>query len=415
MSIEPYLIKYFESPDYQYMYQVLVETQDELFYDEDETEEYLINWLLNFHDLVLNYEKVKPIEWTEETIKNTALQWIPRDGIVAVDDLPEFCLLVNNFLMFLQAEKEISNADQLILCFAEVAPEMILLSADSSNWSNQKKAELEIEDGWFGEMFEANLGEEYGKVQEAVSKMMKDLNQDAVKSEGDLSNQKGKVVPLIPSTVGRNDPCPCGSGKKYKKCHGAVNAGENQILSLRIDIVGAKPPIWRRLLVPANKSFAELHQIIQTTFGWENEHLYDFNVNGLLIDEPSDDSLFGGIRQKKNAKTTKLEGYLAEGANCLYTYDFGDNWEHSIKVEEVLERTADIPFYPYCLKGNRHGPLEDCGGIHSYENLVEAMSGSHAQDDHDLLEFYFDGEEPDFDPAWFSAEEVNSRLKRFSN
>ncbi|MEJ2582964.1 MAG: SEC-C metal-binding domain-containing protein, partial [Acidobacteriota bacterium] len=24
--------------------------------------------------------------------------------------------------------------------------------------------------------------------------------------------------------VGRNDPCPCGSGKKYKKCHGAANA-----------------------------------------------------------------------------------------------------------------------------------------------------------------------------------------------
>jgi preprotein translocase subunit SecA len=22
-------------------------------------------------------------------------------------------------------------------------------------------------------------------------------------------------------TIGRNDPCPCGSGKKYKKCHGA--------------------------------------------------------------------------------------------------------------------------------------------------------------------------------------------------
>jgi uncharacterized protein YecA (UPF0149 family) len=22
--------------------------------------------------------------------------------------------------------------------------------------------------------------------------------------------------------VGRNDPCPCGSGKKYKKCHGTA-------------------------------------------------------------------------------------------------------------------------------------------------------------------------------------------------
>ena len=25
-----------------------------------------------------------------------------------------------------------------------------------------------------------------------------------------------------PAKIGRNDPCPCGSGKKYKKCHGAV-------------------------------------------------------------------------------------------------------------------------------------------------------------------------------------------------
>jgi preprotein translocase subunit SecA len=24
--------------------------------------------------------------------------------------------------------------------------------------------------------------------------------------------------------VGRNDPCPCGSGKKYKKCHGINEA-----------------------------------------------------------------------------------------------------------------------------------------------------------------------------------------------
>ena len=27
--------------------------------------------------------------------------------------------------------------------------------------------------------------------------------------------------PVIPAKVGRNDPCPCGSGKKYKKCCGA--------------------------------------------------------------------------------------------------------------------------------------------------------------------------------------------------
>jgi uncharacterized protein len=25
----------------------------------------------------------------------------------------------------------------------------------------------------------------------------------------------------VEPTPGRNDPCPCGSGKKFKKCHGA--------------------------------------------------------------------------------------------------------------------------------------------------------------------------------------------------
>ena len=34
----------------------------------------------------------------------------------------------------------------------------------------------------------------------------------------------GKSAPQEPvraeKRVGRNDPCPCGSGKKYKNCHG---------------------------------------------------------------------------------------------------------------------------------------------------------------------------------------------------
>jgi hypothetical protein len=31
-----------------------------------------------------------------------------------------------------------------------------------------------------------------------------------------------KTVKREEPKVGRNDPCPCGSGKKYKKCHGAA-------------------------------------------------------------------------------------------------------------------------------------------------------------------------------------------------
>ena len=31
----------------------------------------------------------------------------------------------------------------------------------------------------------------------------------------------GNAPRVTGEKVGRNDPCPCGSGKKYKKCHGA--------------------------------------------------------------------------------------------------------------------------------------------------------------------------------------------------
>ena len=43
-----------------------------------------------------------------------------------------------------------------------------------------------------------------------------------------LATNRGEGAPAkqapvhAAETVGRNDPCPCGSGKKYKKCHGAA-------------------------------------------------------------------------------------------------------------------------------------------------------------------------------------------------
>jgi preprotein translocase subunit SecA len=47
-------------------------------------------------------------------------------------------------------------------------------------------------------------------------------------SNGNIGSQnpeqeRPKLQPIrVEKTVGRNDPCPCGSGKKFKQCHGAV-------------------------------------------------------------------------------------------------------------------------------------------------------------------------------------------------
>ena len=43
-----------------------------------------------------------------------------------------------------------------------------------------------------------------------------------VQAEAELIKKTEKVEPLkIQAEPGRNDPCPCGSGRKYKKCCGA--------------------------------------------------------------------------------------------------------------------------------------------------------------------------------------------------
>jgi len=45
---------------------------------------------------------------------------------------------------------------------------------------------------------------------------------DDVEAEKELLEKTEKVEPIqADKAPGRNDPCPCGSGKKYKKCCGA--------------------------------------------------------------------------------------------------------------------------------------------------------------------------------------------------
>ena len=48
---------------------------------------------------------------------------------------------------------------------------------------------------------------------------LNDPNQQAAAQRDTRENVKREPV-RVEKTVGRNDPCPCGSGKKFKNCHG---------------------------------------------------------------------------------------------------------------------------------------------------------------------------------------------------
>lgn len=158
--------------------------------------------------------------------------------------------------------------------------------------------------------------------------------------------------------------------------------------------------VWRRLKVPANMTFCELHKIIQLAFNWKNYHLHEFiifdkkasgskysydgyidhpayNRAGYepiaeLVSSSSDLEYSDEQIEMKLENNIRLSEYLPEHKMIKYIYDYGDNWQHYIEIEEVHEDYDKN--YPVCLSGNGNTPPEDVGGEGGYENFLHVLS-----------------------------------------
>lgn len=136
------------------------------------------------------------------------------------------------------------------------------------------------------------------------------------------------------------------------------------ILQIKITLRELKPPIWRRIQVEDTMTFRELHEVIQLLMDWEDSHLHNFEVDGTSRGYRkrtyiglSEDNPFGAAPDFIE-KEEQLKDWFKKGDTALYTYDFGDNWEHHLKVEDVLEPEPDA-YYPSCTAARRLAPMED--------------------------------------------------------
>jgi hypothetical protein len=170
-----------------------------------------------------------------------------------------------------------------------------------------------------------------------------------------------------------------------------------------------QPRIWRRFLLRTTATFAQLHQAIQQSFGWQESHLWEFRLpthQGRPIA-----GLPGGDEDERptpDAKTVKLSTYFTGNRVvewCEYLYDFGDAWTHDVKL--IAVRSDKEAFKRRLLDGERAAPPEDCGGTPGYERMVHfVQTGEDTYDDDpDGLAAWLDGWRPDaFDLARAKAE-----------
>lgn len=180
------------------------------------------------------------------------------------------------------------------------------------------------------------------------------------------------------------------------------------IYQIKVTLEGAKPPIWRRLLVTSDMKLSDLHEVIQDAMGWYNYHMHQFIANGAFYGVPDDE--FGDFGpDMRDEKKHRLSDLLKKEKDSIrYEYDFGDSWFHKIILEKVLPFDKDTET-PRCIKGKRACPPEDCGGIWGYAEILEIMKDPSHPEHEDTAEWV--GEH--FDPEEFDVEAINLSLKKY--
>lgn len=191
-----------------------------------------------------------------------------------------------------------------------------------------------------------------------------------------------------------------------------MKATYQSVYQFKITLKGSKPPIWRRIQVPDNYSFWELHTAIQDAMGWMDCHLHEFIFpsfrapNSVCVGLPEGNEYLHSTKVKIN------RFFQQEKDKADYWYDFGDDWFHLVVLEKILPRDPDQK-YPVCLAGKLACPPEDCGGIWGYYNLLEAVSNKKHPEHEDATEWLGENFDPlEFDPAEVVFDDPKIRWKQ---
>jgi hypothetical protein len=180
------------------------------------------------------------------------------------------------------------------------------------------------------------------------------------------------------------------------------------VYQLKIVLLDTDPVVWRRLQVPGSFSLAKLHDALQLSMGWTDAHMHQFIIGKDFYGKPSEEVDWGGPKVFDERKTRLCDLKAKIRKNFIYEYDFGDSWQHEIKVEKVIAAKETILKHPILLAGERACPPEDVGGIPGYEEFLVAVKNPEDEENAELLEWY--GEK--YDPDHVAMEAINKLLKK---
>ena len=189
---------------------------------------------------------------------------------------------------------------------------------------------------------------------------------------------------------------------------GAIPKSE-RLYQFKITLLGLEPSIWRRIQVK-DGTLDKLHEHIQTSMGWTNSHLHQFEIDGERYGDPQ--LLYNGWMDESlpidstNTRISEIIPKDGERFSFKYEYDFGDGWQHEVLFEGCLH-AGKGERYPLCIEGERACPPEDVGGVWGYADFLDALADpSHEQHD-DFIEWA-----GPFDPEEFDVGKATKAMRR---
>jgi hypothetical protein len=183
------------------------------------------------------------------------------------------------------------------------------------------------------------------------------------------------------------------------------------IAHLKIKLDDVEPAVVRRVEVPVAIRLDRLHQVLQAALGWTDSHLYELRARDIGWGVPDPDFGDGPLDARKARLLDVLEDV---GVRSLkYLYDFGDGWEHTVRIERVTDAVAGIA-YPRLIDATGRCPPEDIGGPWCYREFLEAIADPDHEEHAERLEWvggHFDPSDAGVDTL---AQAVNHLAKKWT-
>ena len=181
------------------------------------------------------------------------------------------------------------------------------------------------------------------------------------------------------------------------------------IAHLRIKLDDVEPAVVRRVEVPLTIRLDRLHLVLQAAMGWTNSHLYEIRARDVGWGSPDPDFGDGPLDASKARLIDVLEDV---GAKSLkYLYDFGDGWEHSVRIERITDAVPGI-VYPRLIDAAGRCPPEDVGGPWGYREFLDAIADPNHQEHAERLQWIGRNFDPNDVDAEALAQAVHGLAKK---